>query len=108
MAGKSKTSSKKRKVQRLSRAREFLRYQNQHVVLDTSSDFIYIGVLEDMSDHFIILKDADVHDRRESPSMNEKYIIDAKKYGIRCNRKLVHVRLEEVISFSLLDDVIDY
>jgi small nuclear ribonucleoprotein (snRNP)-like protein len=112
MAGKSKSSSGKTNVpvrrQDLNRAREMLRYRNQDVVLDTTSHFVYIGKLEDVSDHFIVLKDTDVHDRRESASMNEKYIIDAKKYGIRCNRKLVQVRIKEVISFSLLDDVIEY
>jgi len=112
MAGKSKSSSGKTEVgvrrQDLKRAREMLRYRNRDVVLDTTSHFVYIGKLEDVSDHFIVLKNTDVHDRRESPSMNEQYIHDAKKYGVRYNRKLVHVRLEEVISFSLLDDVIEY
>jgi len=92
----------------VTRAREMLRYRNCHMVLDTTSHFVYIGKLEDVSEHFIVLKDTDVHDRRESPSMNEQYIHDAKKYGVRHNRKRVHIRIEEVISFSLLDDVIEY
>jgi small nuclear ribonucleoprotein (snRNP)-like protein len=112
MAGKKKPSSEKTNAggrrQSLTRAREMLRYRNRHVVLDTTSHYVYIGKLEDVSEHFIVLKDTDVHDRRESPSMNEQYIHDAKKYGVRQNRKLVHVRIEEVISFSLLGDVIEY
>jgi hypothetical protein len=40
--------------------------------------------------------------------MNEKYIMEAKKFGVRCNRKRVQIRIEEVISMSLLDDVIEY
>ena len=85
-----------------------LRYHDQNIVVDTVSHFIFIGKLEGVSDYFITLRDADVHDRRESPSLNEKYILDSKKFGIRCNRRLVHVRLQEVISISLLDDVIEY
>jgi small nuclear ribonucleoprotein (snRNP)-like protein len=112
MAGKKKPSSGKTHAgarrQGLTRAREMLRYQNCDVVLDTRSHFVYIGQLDDVSEHFIVLKDTDVHDRRESPSMNEHYIHDAKKYGVRHNRKRVHVRIEEVVSFSLLDDVIEY
>ena len=86
----------------------FLHYRDRDIVLDTSSDFLYIGKLDSVSEYFVTLRDVDVHDRRESPSLNEKYIIDAKKYGIRRNRKLVHVRLEEVVSFSLLEDVLEY
>lgn len=89
-------------------AKGILGYRDKNVVVDTNSNFLYIGKLEDVGDHFLILRDADVHDRRESPSMNEKYIMEAKKFGVRCNRKRVHIRIEEVISMSLLDDVIEY
>jgi len=89
-------------------ASAILGYQGQNIIVDTVSHFIYIGKLEDVSDYFLTLRDADVHDRRESPSMNEKYILESKKYGVRCNRKMVHIRLQEVISISLLDDVIEY
>jgi small nuclear ribonucleoprotein (snRNP)-like protein len=89
-------------------AKGILSYCDKTVVVDTNSNFLYIGKLEEVGDHFVILSDADVHDCRQSPSMNEKYILEAKKFGIRCNRKRVHIRLQEVISMSLLDDVIEY
>ena len=89
-------------------AEGILGYTHKNVVVDTNSNFLYIGKLEDVGDHFLILRYADVHDRRESPSMNEKYIMEAKKFGVRCNRKRVHIRIEEVVSISLLDDVIEY
>lgn len=87
---------------------EVLAYRDQNVVVDTTSHFVFIGKLLECTDHFLTLGDADVHDRRESPSMNEKYIIDARKYGVRCNRQRVHIRVKEVISLSLLEDVIEY
>ena len=106
------TSSTKKRAPAKKRekrdAKEILGYRDKNVVVDTNSNFLYIGKLEDMGDHFLILSEADVHDRRESPSMNEKYIMEAKKFGVRCNRKRVHIRIEEVISMSLLDDVIEY
>ncbi|MBN2125686.1 MAG: hypothetical protein JW821_15420 [Deltaproteobacteria bacterium] len=88
--------------------REILRYKNECVVVDTSTHFIFIGKLLEVGDYFLTLGDADAHDRRESPSTNEKYILESKKFGVRCNRKIVHVRLGEVISISALDDVIEY
>ena len=107
ISSRKNTGTEKEKGSR-SDAGDILRYQDQNIVVDTVSHFIFIGKLEDVSDYFITLRDVDVHDRRESPSMNEKYVLDSKKYGIRCNRKHVHIRLQEVISISLLDDVIEY
>jgi small nuclear ribonucleoprotein (snRNP)-like protein len=89
-------------------AKGIISYCDKNVVVDTNSNFLYIGKLEDVGDHFLILQQADVHDRSESPSTNEKYIMEAKKLGVRCNRKRVHIRIEEVISISLLEDVIEY
>jgi hypothetical protein len=102
MTKATKTSSTKKAPNTI------LGYRGQNIIVDTVSHFIYIGKVEDVSDYFLTLRDADVHDRRESPSMNEKYILDSKKFGVRCNRKMVHIRLQEVISISLLDDVIEY
>ncbi|MFH0845682.1 MAG: hypothetical protein ABIG67_04225 [Pseudomonadota bacterium] len=87
---------------------EIIHYRDQCVVVDTASHFLFIGTLHDVTDTFITLRDADVHDSRESPSVKEKYILDSKKYGVRLNRKRVHIRFEEVISLSLLDDIIEY
>ena len=113
MTKASRTSSRKKAPTRKGNRKDndasaILGYQGQNIIVDTVSHFIYIGKLEDVGDYFLTLRDADVHDRRESPSMNEKYILDSKKYGVRCNRKMVHIRLQEVISISLLDDIIEY
>lgn len=85
-----------------------LKYQGQNIVVDTSSHFIFIGKLLDVEEYFLSLADADVHDSRESPSTKEKYILDSKKMGVRVNRKKVYVRRGEIISISLLEDVIEY
>lgn len=102
---KKKTTGKRKQKSDIDK---ILSFRKEYVVVDTNSNFLYIGKLEDVGEHFVTLGDADVHDCRESPSMNEKYIMEAKKFGVRCNRKLVHIRLEEVISLSLLEDVIEY
>jgi small nuclear ribonucleoprotein (snRNP)-like protein len=93
---------------RRSISSEILDCRDKEVVLDTDSALIYIGRLVSATGHFIVLADADVHDRKESSSMNEKYLLDSKRYGIRSNRKSVYIRLERVVSYSLLEDVMDY
>lgn len=109
------TPSPKRKVKKASgvkqlddEAAEILRHRGQTVVVDTDSHYLYVGKLLGVSGPFITLGDADVHDRRETSSMNEKYVLESKKYGVRSNRREVHIRFQRMVSYSLLDDVIDY
>jgi len=85
-----------------------LRHRGHYVVIDTDSDYLYIGKLLGVCGPFITLGEADVHDRRESSSMKEKYVLESKKYGLRSNRREVHLRFQRMVSYSLLEDVIDY
>jgi hypothetical protein len=78
------------------------------VVVDTDSRFVYLGTLDRVEEHFVILKDVDAHERGESPSTKEQYIMDAKKYGVTPNRKEVSVRKAMVVSLSKLDDIIGF
>jgi small nuclear ribonucleoprotein (snRNP)-like protein len=80
----------------------------QTVVVDTDSRFVYLGILERVELEFLVLKDVDAHDRRESPSTKEQYIMDTKKFGVKANRKEVSIRKSMVVSISKLDDVIGY
>jgi len=84
------------------------KYVGKVVVVDTNSSFVYLGTLAKVSDHFVLLTDVDAHDRHETPSTKERYILDSKRHGVRANRKEVSIRKEMVISLSLLDDVVDY
>lgn len=106
MARKKGREDKSRKGESISP--EILECRNKDVVIDTDSNFLYIGKLLNVTRHFVTLADTEVHDRRESATLNEKYLIDRKKFGIRSNRKKVSIRLDRLISFSLLEDIIDY
>jgi hypothetical protein len=78
------------------------------VVVDTDSMFVYLGTLDRVDDQFVVLKDVDAHDRRESPSTKEQYIMDTKKFGVKPNRREVSIRKQMVVSISKLDDVMGY
>jgi hypothetical protein len=78
------------------------------VVVDTDSSFVYLGTLDRVEIEFVVLKDVDAHDRRESPSTKEQYIMDTKKFGVKANRKEVSVRTALVTSVSRLDDVVGF
>ncbi|MHC5078972.1 MAG: hypothetical protein ACYTHN_08130 [Planctomycetota bacterium] len=78
------------------------------IVVDTATSFLYIGTLDAVSDHFLSMTEVDVHDCNETQTTKEVYILEARKYGIRKNRKSVKVRQAQIISYSLLDDIILY
>ena len=78
------------------------------VVVDTDSRFVYLGTLDRVETHFVILKNVDAHERGESPSTKEQYIMDAKKFGVTPNRKEVSVRKAMVVSVSKLDDILGF
>jgi len=81
---------------------------NKQVVLDTGTRLFYIGILSEVDEWFYTLTEVDVHDHSESTSTREIYIMDTKRFGVRKNRAKVLVRKNEVISISLLSDVIEY
>jgi small nuclear ribonucleoprotein (snRNP)-like protein len=83
-------------------------FVGKRVVIDTNSSYVYIGTLAMIGDHFIVLHEVDVHDRHETPSTKERYVMEAKKYGVKANRKEVSVRKIVITSLSLLDDIVDY
>ena len=80
----------------------------QVVVVDTSSNFVYIGTLHRVLEHFVEMKDADAHDRGEGLSTKEQYVMEAKRFGVKPNRKEVSIRKTSIVSVSRLDDILLY
>jgi small nuclear ribonucleoprotein (snRNP)-like protein len=78
------------------------------VVVDTDSSFVYLGTLDRVDDQFLVLREADAHDRREGPSTKEQYVMDSKRFGVKANRKEISIRKEKVVSVSRLDDIVMY
>ncbi|MCP5052671.1 MAG: hypothetical protein GY940_36220 [bacterium] len=84
---------------------ELKRFLNQRVILDTRSSWLYIGVLEEVTDRCVVLSEVDVHDSRETATSNELYVMESKTTGVKSNRNRVYVNLDMVVSFSALEDV---
>ena len=78
----------------------------RNVVVDVSSEFVYVGRLTGGDEKYLLLEQADVHDLRDTTTTRENYVVDSRRLGVRTNRERVLVRLEEVVSISALDDVI--
>ena len=78
----------------------------QLVVLDTAGPLVYLGTLEAVTAEGFWLRDADVHNRADGHANNELYVLDAKREGIRVNRRQVLVLRPTVASVSPLAAVV--
>jgi len=82
-------------------------YIGQKVVLDLASPYVCLGVLVGYDEHVIELKNADLHDLRDTETTREIYVVQSRDTGIKRNRRRVRVFRREVIAISRLDDVVD-
>jgi small nuclear ribonucleoprotein (snRNP)-like protein len=80
---------------------------NEKVVVDLVSPYVCLGKLTRYDDHFLELKNADLHDLRDTETTRELYVADSVATGIKRNRKRVLIRRSEVVAISLLEDVVD-
>jgi small nuclear ribonucleoprotein (snRNP)-like protein len=79
----------------------------QKVVIDLVSPYVCLGKLTRYDDHFIELRNADLHDLRDTETTRENYVADSAATGVKRNRKRVLVRRSEIVAISKLEDVVD-
>jgi hypothetical protein len=80
---------------------------NEEVVFDTGTPILYIGTLIDVTDHTLVLIDADMHDCRLGHANPEEYIAKTHAVGVHANRRRIVVMRTAVISISLLADIVN-
>ena len=83
---------------------EFL---GEKVVIDLRSEYICLGTLKRVDDFFLELRNADLHDLRDTETTRERYVVESKLTGIKRNRKRVVVLRADIVAVALLDDVVD-
>jgi len=82
-------------------------YRDQKVVVDLSSTFVCLGKLTRFDEHFLELKNADLHDLRDTETTRENYIAASVATGVKRNRKKVLLRRDQMVAISRLEDVVD-
>ena len=78
------------------------------VVVDTDGPVFYIGRLASVSEDFLILEDVDVRHQGDTPTSRERYLIEARRLGVRPSRRRAEVVLARVVGISRLDDIIEF
>jgi hypothetical protein len=79
----------------------------QVVVVDLDSPYVCLGTLAVLDDRFLDLRDADLHDLRDTHTSRENYIAASLSTGIKRNRKRVLVARSAVVAVTRFDDVVD-
>ena len=78
----------------------------QVLVVDTASPYVYIGRLQALTSVSLELADADCHDLRDSLTNREKYVLDCRTHGVNPHRRRAWIRMDEIVGWCLLDDVV--
>jgi hypothetical protein len=78
----------------------------EKVVIDLRSQYVALGTLQRTDELYLELKNADMHDLRDTDTTREQYVVDSKLTGIKRNRKRVFVVRADVVAVAKLDDVV--
>lgn len=81
-------------------------FVGKNVVVDLNSPYVCLGVLQRADEHFLELRDADVHDLRDTKTTRENYVVAAVLAGVSVNRRRVLVSQREVVAVALASDVV--
>jgi len=82
-------------------------FVGKKVVVDLRSEYVCLGTLKQFDDRFLDLRNADLHDLRDTDTTRELYVVDSHRTGIKRNRKRLLLVRAEVVAVALLDDVVD-
>ena len=79
----------------------------QKVVVDLRSQFVCLGTLVRVDEHFVEMRNADLHDLRDTDTTRENYVAASCATGIKRNRKRLLLVRAEMVAVSRLEDVAD-
>ena len=75
------------------------------VVIDLRSSYVCLGTLLRLDENFLELKNADLHDLRDTQTTRENYVAASLSTGIKRNRKRVLLNRDDVVAIARLDEV---
>jgi hypothetical protein len=79
----------------------------EKVVVDLRSEYVALGTLLRVDDRFLELRNADLHDLRDTDTTRELYVAESLATGIKRNRKRLLLVRAEVVAVARLADVVD-
>jgi hypothetical protein len=78
----------------------------QEIVVDLRSQYVCLGTLMSIHELYLELKNADLHDLRDTDTTREQYVVESSETGIKRNRRWLLVVRNDVVALSRLADVV--
>ena len=79
----------------------------QKVVIDLKSEYVCLGTLLRADEAFLELKNADLHDLRDTDTTRENYVAASRLTGVKRNRRRMLLARREVVAIAALEDVVE-
>jgi hypothetical protein len=79
----------------------------QKVVVDLRSPYVCLGTLTRADDHFLELRNADLHDLRDTETTRENYVAASRTTGIKRNRRRLLLVRGEIVALARMEDIVD-
>lgn len=83
---------------------EFL---DKKIVVDFGTQYVCLGTLKRIDADCLELRNADLHDLRDTDTSRENYVIASVATGIKRNRKRVILFRRDIVAVSLFDEVVE-
>ena len=77
----------------------------QRVVIDLRSQYVCLGTLQRVHEMYLELRNADLHDLRDTQTTRELYVADSRATGIKRNRRKLLLVRAEMVAIARLEDV---
>src|SRR5437588_13091284 len=77
------------------------------VVIDLRSAFVCLGTLLKVGPDYLTLKNADLHDLRDTETTRENYVAASAATGIKRNRKKLWLLRTDIVAVGRLKDVVE-
>jgi hypothetical protein len=79
----------------------------QKVVVDLKSTFVCLGTLMRVDDQYLELRNADLHDLRDTHTSRENYVAASLATGVKRNRKRILLNRADLVAVARQEDVVD-
>jgi hypothetical protein len=77
------------------------------VVVDLRGEFVCLGTLLRIDEQFLELRNADLHDLRDTDTTRENYVAASLATGIKRNRRRLLLVRDEIVAIARLADVVE-
>jgi len=81
-------------------------FVDQKVVVDLRSHYVCLGTLVSFDDQWLELRNADLHDFRDTETSRENYVAASRATGIKRNRKRLLLVRAEIVAVTRFEDVV--